>query len=261
MSEPASMNNKTGLFKLRVCYQKMGRLSYLGHLEVINTLDRVIRRAGLPYAVTQGYSPHMRIGFSSALPVGTASKKEYYDVVLTEYRKLDEVLRLLKASCHPDLAPSRAAYIAMKTPNLGASLTRMRYEIRIREHSNMSYSIEQLDEAFKKVCARKELVYQRGAKIKTLSLERTLISFEFDRLNAQHLLLSLDCHADNEGSLRPELVVAALDNELDDGDKPIISSAIQQLSSFETYWPMRTEQYIEAADGGLIDPLDASLDI
>ena len=53
------------LFRLRVRYGKRDRLKYLGHLEVIHTIERIVRRAGLPYAVTQGFSPHMRVGFSS----------------------------------------------------------------------------------------------------------------------------------------------------------------------------------------------------
>lgn len=50
------------LFRLRVRYGKRDRLKYLGHLEVIHTIERIVRRAGLPYAVTQGFSPHMRVG-------------------------------------------------------------------------------------------------------------------------------------------------------------------------------------------------------
>lgn len=48
------------LFRLRVRYGKRDRLKYLGHLEVIHTIERIVRRAGLPYAVTQGFSPHAR---------------------------------------------------------------------------------------------------------------------------------------------------------------------------------------------------------
>ena len=76
MSDP----NAQSLFRLRVRYRKTGRLAYLGHLEVIHTIERIVRRAGLPYAVTQGFSPHMRVGFSSALPVGTSSTCEWYDL-------------------------------------------------------------------------------------------------------------------------------------------------------------------------------------
>ena len=80
------------LFRLRVRYGKRDRLKYLGHLELIHTIERIVRRAGLPYAVTQGFSPHMRVGFSSALPVGTSSTCEWYDLFMTEFVALDEPL-------------------------------------------------------------------------------------------------------------------------------------------------------------------------
>ena len=36
------------LFRLRVRYGKRDRLKYLGHLEVIHTIERIVRRAGCP---------------------------------------------------------------------------------------------------------------------------------------------------------------------------------------------------------------------
>ena len=75
----------SGEFRLRVRYRKTGRLRWLSHLEVVHALERSIRRARLPYAVTQGFSPHMKASFGPALPVGTAGEHEYFDVWLTGY--------------------------------------------------------------------------------------------------------------------------------------------------------------------------------
>jgi radical SAM-linked protein len=72
-------------FRLRVKYQKTGRSVYLSHLEVARALGRTIRRAELSFAVTQGFSPHMKISFGSALAVGTGGLSEYFDVYLTKY--------------------------------------------------------------------------------------------------------------------------------------------------------------------------------
>ena len=102
------------LFRLRVRYGKRDRLKYLGHLEVIHTIERIVRRAGLPYAVTQGFSPHMRMGFSSALPVGTSSTCEWYDLFMTEFVALDEAFGRLAAASPADLAPIEAAYIDVR---------------------------------------------------------------------------------------------------------------------------------------------------
>ncbi|MDY2776935.1 MAG: TIGR03936 family radical SAM-associated protein, partial [Collinsella sp.] len=99
------------LFRLRVEYVKQGRLAYLGHLEVLHTIERIVRRARMPYAVTQGFSPHMRVAFSSALPVGTSSRSEWFDLHLTELVKPDEALERLRGASPVDLRPTRCAYI------------------------------------------------------------------------------------------------------------------------------------------------------
>ncbi len=112
------LTDNPSLFRLRVRYGKRDRLKYLGHLEVIHTIERIVRRAGLPYAVTQGFSPHMRVGFSSALPVGTSSTCEWYDLFMTEFVALDEAFGRLAAASPADLAPIEAAYIDVRTPGV-----------------------------------------------------------------------------------------------------------------------------------------------
>ena len=49
------------LFRLRVRYGKRDRLKYLGHLEVIHTIERIVRRAGLLFGATGGYVVDLRV--------------------------------------------------------------------------------------------------------------------------------------------------------------------------------------------------------
>ena len=58
---------KAGLPRLRVAYKKGDRLAYLGHLEVLTTMERSIRRAGLPVSIGNGFARRMRVQFSQAL--------------------------------------------------------------------------------------------------------------------------------------------------------------------------------------------------
>ena len=97
---------KPDLNRLRVRFGKDGRLAFLGHLEVINTIGRSIRRAQLPFSVGNGFAQRMRIQFSQALPVGAASRAEYVDIYLTEridakeaLRRFAEALGLTLANC------------------------------------------------------------------------------------------------------------------------------------------------------------------
>ena len=105
-----------GEFRLRVRYGKVGRLRWLSHLEVLHALERTVRRAGLPYAVTHGFSPHMKVAFGPALPVGTAGENEYYDIWLTRYTKAEELLSLLLGAMPQDLAPTAAGYVGDSEP-------------------------------------------------------------------------------------------------------------------------------------------------
>lgn len=99
-------------FRLRVSYIKSGRLAYLSHLEVTRALERSVRRANLPFAVSEGFSPHMKLSFGSALPVGVGSVCEIFDCVMKDYIAAEEALSRLQASSPADLAPFAASYVA-----------------------------------------------------------------------------------------------------------------------------------------------------
>lgn len=103
-------------FRLRVEYSKENRLALLSHLEITRALERIVRRANLPFAITEGFSPHMKISFGSALPVGVGGKNEIYDVYLKDYVNPDAALRSLQASSPKDLFPHHAKYIDNSSP-------------------------------------------------------------------------------------------------------------------------------------------------
>ena len=68
--------------RLRFRFSKTGELRYLSHLELVNTLVRAIKRAGLLFKYSQGFHPLPKVSFSSTLPVGIESLDEYMDVEL-----------------------------------------------------------------------------------------------------------------------------------------------------------------------------------
>jgi radical SAM-linked protein len=98
-------------FTMRVTYAETGRLMMLSHLEVTRALERTVRRAGLPYAVTNGFSPHMRLSFGAALPVGVGGLAEVFDVVLTEFVAPQQALALLRQASPADLMPQAVRYV------------------------------------------------------------------------------------------------------------------------------------------------------
>ena len=62
--------------KLEVVFCKKGALRYISHLDIVRLFQRAIRRASLPVVLSQGFTPHYKIGFSNALKLGVESEGE-----------------------------------------------------------------------------------------------------------------------------------------------------------------------------------------
>jgi len=71
-------------FRYRVYYRRRDDSRWYSHLEIMQLIFRSVRRAGLPIHHSRGFNPTPRISFSDALPVGTESEIEYFDMELAE---------------------------------------------------------------------------------------------------------------------------------------------------------------------------------
>lgn len=85
--------------KVRIKFSKQGVMKFIGHLDVMRYFQKAIRRAQIPIAFTEGFSPHMVMSFASPLGVGLTSDAEYMDIEVTEtipsveaVKRLNEVM-------------------------------------------------------------------------------------------------------------------------------------------------------------------------
>ena len=62
--------------KLRAIFSKRGDMRFISHLDLMRLFQRASRRAGLPVAVTKGFSPHLKISINRALKLGLESPSE-----------------------------------------------------------------------------------------------------------------------------------------------------------------------------------------
>ena len=63
---------------------KGAELKYVSHLDLLRTLQRAFRRAGIPLAFSKGFNPHPLLSFATALSTGASSDGEWFDLELTE---------------------------------------------------------------------------------------------------------------------------------------------------------------------------------
>jgi radical SAM-linked protein len=89
--------------RLRIRYAKRGPLRFTSHRDFARAFERAVRRAGVPVAFSQGFTPHPKISYASAAPTGVASEAEYLEIGLRAPVDPGELRRALDAALSPGL--------------------------------------------------------------------------------------------------------------------------------------------------------------
>lgn len=191
-------------FRLRVTHGKTGRLRHLSHLELVRACERAIRRSGLEYAVTQGFSPHMRIAFGPALPVGTGGLAESYDLWLKAFVPAAKALDDLRGVSPEGLMPVEASYVPEGEPSLASAMTLADYEVVVEGPDMGSGG---LAEALDSTIASGSLEFERKGRLKVYDLATCLPEGARVAGAGYRGVVALTVRMGPEGSLRPEVLV------------------------------------------------------
>ena len=62
---------KMTIFKIKSIFTKKGLMRYISHLDFIRLIYRALRRADLPFVLTEGFNPRPKVKFSQALKLGS----------------------------------------------------------------------------------------------------------------------------------------------------------------------------------------------
>jgi len=129
-------------------FTKEENIKFISHLDVLKTIQKNIRRAGLPVEFSQGFNPHMNTSIAQPLSVGVYSSGEYMDMILTTETDEQEIVDKLNAT-----APSGIKYISAlaipytqgekKVPQAMALIDAARYTIKIK-YSDVSNLEEEM---------------------------------------------------------------------------------------------------------------------
>ena len=87
--------------KVRLRFAKCGDLRLVSHHDLMRCLERMLRRAQIPIALTQGFNPRPKMTFALALGLGIEVDREVVDLELSEPLEPSELL----GGCRPWLLP------------------------------------------------------------------------------------------------------------------------------------------------------------
>lgn len=95
--------------RVRFRYTKLGKVRFTSHRDVARLFERALRRAQLPVASTEGFSPRPKMHFGLALPTGGESLAEYLDI---DFREGDDP----DGGLAPEQVPTLAAVLTPLLP-------------------------------------------------------------------------------------------------------------------------------------------------
>lgn len=93
------------MLPVRISFSKTGSIKFISHLDLNRTFRKIIIRAGLPLAYSEGFNPHPKITFASTLSLGVESLHEYVDVklLIDSYDTIDDIEWRIKNAAPPAL--------------------------------------------------------------------------------------------------------------------------------------------------------------
>ena len=149
--------------RIRFRFTKEPRIRLLSHLELQNSLVRTLRRAEVPAAYSQGYSPHMKIALGDALPVGMSSSAEYGDVRLSAELDPAAFLERMNSAAPGGVRVLAATRADLSAPSLSSRVAAARYRIDV---SRVGIGRDELEARVAEFHALDELVFEKRVKQK-----------------------------------------------------------------------------------------------
>ena len=192
--------------RMLAVFEKGERIRHIGHLDIQRSVQRGLRRSGLPVAYSNGYNPHILITFASALATGACGKREIMDVTLSEEVSEADFLSRLNKSMPPDLQSSEARRIDQKHPALMACLSAAKYDLLIRDPEaacKLTEAIPQMRELEHIPAMRKTKTVLKECDIKPLIFELGS--------NGQHIFATLTLT--EREACKPAMLMEALARE------------------------------------------------
>jgi len=184
--------------RARIRFRKQGDLRLIGHRDLVRTMERLFRRAGLELAMSQGFHPKPRMSFPCALAVGIEGLDEVMELELAESYSAEELLGRLQWHALPGLT-----FRSVEVLPRGAGKARVqsvRYEVPVPR-----WRRQEAADGVARLMAAGSWTVRRPGKDTSIDLRRFVQELTF-----RDGVISMRLRTDPRGSAGPRDVLGAL---------------------------------------------------
>jgi radical SAM-linked protein len=195
--------------RLRVTFQRGEQVKYITHLDLMRYWERVLRRAGVPLAYSEGHNPTPQISLAAPLPVGVTSSCELMDVYLWRRMDLRDFLRRVSRQVVPGTEIVAVREIGLREPSLQSQVRWAQYRVEVDKEGRTRSEVEK---AIERIMSSSSLPWQhlRDGQVRRYDLRRLIFDLWLEEEAQGTFVLGMRLRTDQQAAGRAEQVTAAL---------------------------------------------------
>lgn len=193
--------------RLRLAVKKDGALQFLSHLDFARAVRYDIIRAGLPICYSEGFNPHMKLSFASALGVGVCADVEYLDMELSEKLPVEDVMKRMNEKAPNGFLVLDGKYIDQRAAKLMAAANYAIYDLKGPLAGELTQ--EELDKILAAFNRAENVQYEKispkkGKKPRTIEVKHHVIEPVRGSCENGQLTLRAGILETDEGAIKPQ---------------------------------------------------------
>ncbi|MBR0277228.1 MAG: DUF2344 domain-containing protein [Clostridia bacterium] len=210
---------------LRATFKKGETMRYTGHLDILRTFVRGLRRASFPIKYSEGFNPHAIMTFALPLGVGTTSECEIVDIAVKEQIPAEDFIKSVNACMPPDsIVIKDAEYTDQKLKEI----VKAKYEIKIENETPVDY------EALENIIAKSPIVVEKKSKhgLKEVDLAPHIFEHSIKAEDEKRFVLTVVISAGNKFNVKPQLLISGIQSVFN-SLKPLYSLPCRKCFYYE----------------------------
>ena len=213
-------------------FTKEANIKFISHLDLMRTLQRVIRRANLPMEYSKGFNPHMAMSIAQPLSVGVYSDAEYMDIVLVEELDEKEIIEKLNEKTASGIKFLEARKVITKEgekklPQAMALIDAARFTVKMlcEDSKVVEEKLKTLEENKEWITIKKSKKGEKEVNLRTMIKEMKYWT------NENELVLNILISSGSREHLSPDLVASYIKSNIPE----IVEDAFIDIKREEMY--------------------------
>ncbi|MFC1957691.1 TIGR03936 family radical SAM-associated protein [Chloroflexota bacterium] len=194
--------------RLRIRLSRGEAIKFISHLDIMRLWERALRRAQIPLAYSEGFSPHPRISLAAPLPVGVTSEAELMDVFVSKWVSPHWFITAASQQMPAGIEILEVYQIALTMPSLQSRVRYAEYRVGVKTEEGP----DDIESAISSLLSVEYLPWYhlRDTGRRSYDLRALIDSLWCIEQCHSSCTLGMRLRCDSNGSGRPEQVVSAL---------------------------------------------------